>query len=392
MSLIVEPVEEKKFDKLSDVKDWISDTDASLVRVPVNGVLEMGGEFVDDEYLGDGETMFRFNDHAMRALCSSIGFRYDQISKLEAPNLATNVLNDLLQQKDIQDRTRDMQFVLDERSMTIIGLVTATYVSYRNTEFLEEIERFLKAVSDDEPTDFQEAYVVNTELSVRFCSTKRHGVIKGIGGRSDDASKIGMEFRNSMVGTSSIRVSYFLHRLACANGMMVPAGKSVNRIHHSGSEDSFQNRLQHRFGELLRKLGSLVEMLETLGTMPFQPRELVSNKEINKLIFEVIPSTRSTICEGENLTLKIPKDATQEEKRKLTLEHEGKIARGIPKYFAKEDSKRIFDSSYRDSATVFDLINVFTEYAKYESVSSRLQIEERAGALAKYIADNKKKF
>jgi hypothetical protein len=38
------------------------------------------------------------------------------------------------------------------------------------------------------------------------------------------------------------------------------------------------------------------------------------------------------------------------------------------------------------------LINVFTEYAKDRPPSQRLEIEEKAGRLAKYINDNKRKL
>jgi hypothetical protein len=52
----------------------------------------------------------------------------------------------------------------------------------------------------------------------------------------------------------------------------------------------------------------------------------------------------------------------------------------------------VFQTTVRDSATVFDLVNVFTEYAKATLPSQRLDIEEKAGRLAKYISDNKKKL
>jgi hypothetical protein len=392
MALITEAVPETRFDRLAEVQDWICDTVGHLDRVPVNGVLESGAQFFDDEYLGDGDTMFRFNGFGIRALCRLIGFRFDQLSKLESPSLATAVLNDLLQQQDTRSKLSESEFVIDDRSMTVIGIVSQSYVSYDNSQFISDIQHFLDSVKKDEPFEFQEAYVVNTELTVRFCSTKRHGEIKGRGGQDVDRSKLGMEFQNSMVGTSSVRLNYFLYRLVCANGMMVPAGESVSRIHHSGNRDTFNKRLQHRFEELLRKLDSLSEMLMTLGAMPFEPERLVSNREINQQLFEVLPAMKRTICDSENLKLIYPTDATAEEKRRLTIKHDTKIASLIPKYFAGKDSQRVFASSFRDSATVFDLINVFTEYAKGTSPSQRLEIEEKAGRLAKYISDNKKKL
>ena len=133
-------------------------------------------------------------------------------------------------------------------------------------------------------------------------------------------------------------------------------------------------------------------MLTTLGAMPFEPERLVSNREINQQLFEVLPATKRTICDSENLQLIYPTNATADEKRKLRIEHDATIAALIPEHFGGEHSRRVLQSNYRDSATVFDLINVFTEYAKDTSPSQRLEIEERAGKLAKYISDNKKKL
>ena len=41
---------------------------------------------------------------------------------------------------------------------------------------------------------------------------------------------------------------------------------------------------------------------------------------------------------------------------------------------------------------MFDFLNVFTEYAKNCPPAQKLDIEEKAGTLAKYIAENARKF
>src|SRR5215510_2022685 len=144
MALITEAVPETRFDRLAEVQDWISDIVGHLDRVPVNGVLESGAQFIDDEYLGDGDTMLRFNEHGIRALCRLIGFRFDQLSKLETPSLATAVLNDLMQQQDTRSKLSESELVIDDRSMTVIGIVSQSYVSYDNSQFLSDIQNFLE--------------------------------------------------------------------------------------------------------------------------------------------------------------------------------------------------------------------------------------------------------
>jgi hypothetical protein len=41
---------------------------------------------------------------------------------------------------------------------------------------------------------------------------------------------------------------------------------------------------------------------------------------------------------------------------------------------------------------MFDFVNVFTEYVKNSTPTKKLAIEEKAGTLAKYIAENARKF
>jgi hypothetical protein len=172
--------------------------------------------------------------------------------------------------------------------------------------------------------------------------------------------------------------------------MMVPAAESISRINHSGNPETFELRLRQRLQEMLRKVGDLDGMLKTLGDIAFDAESLVGNHEINKQLFGVINGMKRTICDGEQLQLNYPNGASAEDKRMIQLLHDATVATNIPKYFAGEHSKRVFASTFRDSASVFDLLTVFTEYAKDKPPSQKLGIEERTGRLAKYISDNKK--
>jgi hypothetical protein len=128
MPVLAEPNSETHFATRSDLGDWVASKQADLIRVPVRGVLQNGATFLDDEYLGDGETMLRFNEHGFRALCNKVGFRYDQLALIEAPSLASHVLNDLVRQRAIISRLDDEEFVLDQAQNTIIGVVSGSYV------------------------------------------------------------------------------------------------------------------------------------------------------------------------------------------------------------------------------------------------------------------------
>jgi hypothetical protein len=285
------------------------------------------------------------------------------------------------------------KFVIDKERNTIIGMVSGSYVAYDNKTFLDEVLRLLDTGASQDNFDFKEAYAINTELTIRFTSEVRHGSVSGKGGIGEDRSNLGLDFKNSMVGTSAVRINYFLERLACANGMMVPAANSINRVYHSGQRQSFDERLNNCFREVHRKLDTVVEMLHTLGAIEYSPHRLAMDETAAEQIFGLIPALKSQVCEFARLHLAYPQNSTEADKKAIKLKHDASVIDAIPDYFSSLSGQRdIFDSYFRDKVTLFDFLNIFTEFAKRQSLSRKLEIEENAGKLAKYIADHKKKF
>ena len=403
MPISTEPIPEVKLSTSVDLREWINKTQKSLHRVSVAGFIENGAAFYDDEYLGDGDVLFRFNDHGFRAFCQKIGFRYDQLALLETPSLASLVLNDLVRQSGIRSRLNEEEFVIDQDTDTIIGIVSHSYVGYSNDQFLIDIEAFLETLPRDikqlsllppfrDGFEFHEAYGINTELTIRYTSKVKHGVIHGRGGHGDDISKFGLEFKNSMVGTSSVQINYFIYRLVCANGMMVPAASSTNRVFHSGRKDTFKVRLDNCYKEVHRKINDLTKLLSTIGTIDFNPEKLAEDNLVSERIFDIIPGMKQKICDADRMYLRYPTECSEADKRRLKINHDCEVINRIPDHFGGEHSKKVFLSRSRDNATMFDFLNVFTEHAKSCPPARKLDIEEKTGSLAKYISDNARKF
>lgn len=392
MPFHTEAISQIRLNTMADVSDWISDTQRSLTRIPVDGVLEQGATFRDDEYFGDGDDLFHFNQQGFVALCKRLGCRQDLLYRLKMPDLPSQILNDLLAQRDVRESLAADEFVMDERTNTIIGLVSKSYVTYTNLDLLKDINVRLDALPKDDSLVFEEAYGINTELTVRFVSEHKHESVKLRGNKGDDKSKVGLEFANSMVGTSSVRINYYLLRLLCSNGMMVTAAESVNRVFHAGRQDSFQKRMDRCFNEVVRGLGGLQSMLTALGELNFAPHLLAQDKAISDQIFSIIPSSKKNLCDEHHISLRYPPDASVAEREKMRKEHDAKLIGLIPRSFGGDHSGTVFKTSLRESATVFDFVNVFTEYAKTQPPAPKLEIEEKAGTLAKYIANNAKKF
>lgn len=392
MPFHTEAIAQTQLNSIEDVADWIGDTQRFLKRIPVDGVLEHGATFRDDEYLGDGDALFHFNQSGFAALCQRLGCRQDLLDRLKTPALPSQVLNDLMSQRATREALGSDEFVIDERTATIIGLVSKSYVTYSNDDMLADITSRIDRLPQDDEMKFMDAYGINTALTVRFVSLRRHGTIKGRGGQGDDRSELGLVFENSMVGNSAVRINYFLRRLICANGLMVKAAESVSRVFHAGRSDTFQNRLDRCFNEVVRNLIQLQAMLTSLGSLPFQPDQLARNRVLTEQIFDIVPGTKLELCQREGLFLRYPPEASANERESIRQAHDARLIKLIPQHLGREHSNCVFSTGLRDSATLFDFVNVFTEYAKEQPPSTKLDIEESAGALAKYIASAAKQL
>lgn len=355
-------------------------------------MLEHGAAIQDDRYLGDGDALFSFNSNGLQSLSRKLGVGFDLLARLETPSLASQVMNDLLSQREIRTRLRNDDFVVHEPSGTIIGLVSSTYVTYSNHEFVTDVMGLLGQLPNGAELQFKEAYGINTEFVLRMTLKQSHGAISGSGGHGEDRSELGLDLRNTMVGNSSIRINHFLYRLICANGLMVPAAKSINRLFHSGRREKFNERLRRSLGEVIRNIDSLQGLLTTIGAMPFEPAALAMAPSLTDAIFDVIPGSKQLIGERENLLLRYPQDLSGPDREQMRRKHDTRMIKLIPKHSGGELSGRIFHSDFRDTPTMFDFINVFTEHAKSERPALKLEIEEKTGALAAYIAANARKL
>lgn len=384
------PVEESTLHSIDDVLNWVTRCQSQLIRIPVTGVLEHGAHFQDDSYLGDGETLLHFNRAGFGALCQRLNFNPDIAERLASPDLASLVLNDLLRQRETRNQLEPYEFVINQSDNAIVGMVSKSYVTYSNQHLLDDISSRLFDLKKSDTFTFHEAYGINTDLTIRFVSVQEHGSIKGRGGEGEDITKFGLEFKNSMVGNSAVHINYYLYRLMCANGMMVPAAGSVNRVFHSGKTDSFHDRLNRSYEEVLRRISTNQLMLEALGDLPFKPSQLAAHASVVNQIFDVIPGSKQRLCDYLKSYLRYPNDADAKERERMRRKHDAHLIGAIPHLFGGEHSGKVFKSSFRDEPTLFDLINVFTEEAKKFKISRKLETEEKAGALAHYLAGHAK--
>ena len=128
-------------------------------------------------------------------------------------------------------------------------------------------------------------------------------------------------------------------------------------------------------------------MIAQLAIMEFKP-DLLVRANCSKIIFNIIQGSRGQILNN----FKTPNILRKGNKKENKILREAAIINHIPDLFGREYSKKVFNSPYRDNASMFDFINIFTEYAKELNPIEKIAVEEKTGVLAAWIAKNKKKF
>lgn len=394
MPFLCEPVTETQFASLKDVDGWLSVNEDRLERVSIADWIEKGARFFDDEYFGDDDRFLRFNQNGIRSLARKLSLRPDTLQRIERPGLVSELLNDLMVQPDMIERFEDQEFVVNARSDTVLGSVSASYVFYSNQDFIQDIQDLLTGgqtafFARDGLGRFRyvNGFSVNTRLFLRFILRVESGRVTGPGGEGEDVSEIGIQFKNSMAGDAAVSLQYFVNRLICANGLIVPAGASQARVFHSGKRESFMKRLERSFREVERKIGSTATAVKSLMAIPFDPESLARTKLTAK-VFDIIPGSRSRIMQEHRIPKRRKPRMTPAER----AAYEASIIHRVPATFARKYAGRVFNSPYRENATMFDFINIFTEYAQTQPIHKRLEMEERAGVLADRIVKNKRKF
>jgi hypothetical protein len=230
--------------------------------------------------------------------------------------------------------------------------------------------------------------MTNTRLRARFRSSLEAGVVRGKGGTAPDRAIIGFQFVNSMVGDTAVRVDFYLHRLVCANGLIAPVSHTQNVVFHSGKERTFLSRLDERFTAILRGIGRIQELWQGLAHIPFSPRALARAGYTNDIL-DLFPEHRETLRQY-GAEANIPESLPKEEKR---IQRDAATLAAIPTILASGNSARVFQSYWRDSQTLFDFINLFTEKAQeYPTPARRIHVEEAVGRLADSIYQNRKKL
>ncbi len=378
----------KKFGTFTDLKSYIKLSEQGITQIPLEELMAEDAHFFSDSRFGSSTQHWGFTEYAYKAFCQYFALPISVIEGISQEGLASIVLNDFLKNNKGRQDYKDVYLVVDDQKKLVRGIVTSTYVYYTNMEFIDAVENILD-MNDarKQETILDSAYYYNTRLYVRLVTNIEAGVVSGSGGTAIDKTKIGLQLTNSMVGDLPVRVAFFLYRLLCANGLVAPVNEMIAVVKHSGYRDSFDRRLSERVLALLEEVQQVKDLLNGLAGMPYKPQQLVK-AGLADSILDIVPEMRSTL--RKHVSLEGESDIKGPKERKVWRQIQ--YLEAIPTVYGREHSLKVFNSKWRDNATMFDFINVLTEYAKELPVLSRLQVEENVGVFADYVVKNTKRL
>jgi hypothetical protein len=108
-----------------------------------------------------------------------------------------------------------------------------------------------------------------------------------------------------------------------------------------------------------------------------------------KALFSITPNRD---LKEETLERTKSKDYSVLPKRDQEIARMSEAIADLPFCLGGCEALRVFQSHWRDEASMYDFVNIFTEYAKALPNGQKIDVESRAGSLASWIAENKRKF
>ncbi|MBZ9623240.1 DUF932 domain-containing protein [Clostridium sp. FP2] len=371
---------EQVFKSLQELKEYVIIEKATTEFVPIISLMKKKAKFVDDEYFGYDKKWFTFNEEGFKELCNKFNIPMNLIKGFCEDKLASSVLNDIFYNKDQKEVLYNHQFVIDNKSRRVVGIVSCSYIDYSNKDFLEDLEKANNNLFKD--FKIQECFIVNTKLYLRLLSPKIiSGYAKGSYYEGDDTSQVGLQFKNSMIGNSAVKIDYYIYRAICSNGLIVETFENKNKIFHSGKRESFIERLAQKLTPIMKDIKKLPKCLSDLVDIEYSPSAL-ANLGVADYIYKIIPLDEYTYTKRN----KVKSDQKIEFDKEFILD--------IPRIYAGVHSGKVFNSSYRNNQSMFDFINIFTEYAHCNELTRKQQIniEEKTGEFMKWVLDNKEQI
>jgi hypothetical protein len=377
MPIKVKKVKPQSFKDLQSIKHYCNEERQRIKYQPIGEYIENKATFMEDETFGTSSRKVQFNEIGFSDWCKLLKLSASFLEGIDKENLATQVINDYLIKENVRGKLKSYRFVVDiSDDNTVLGIVSNNYQVYTNYDLLEDLNNNYKGFYKD--FEMIESYVENTNLYLRLLSNDiNSGIITGYEGDYPDKSRIGLQLSNSMTGKGSINIAYFIYRLVCSNGLIVDTGKVSSHIWHSGYKKTFLSRIDKRLPEVIQNIDRVREMLIRLVEIPFDEKRLVSLGGADQ-VYKIIPLRDYE----KNIRKKLEEDKV--------FEFDADMMKGPIRRNKGNLSAKVFNSPYRNNQSMFDYVNLFTEFAHdpKHSLETRMDIERKTGHFVNWIYEN----
>jgi len=128
MAFNIEKTKETAFDCVEGMMTYIEQEKQNTSRISIGGLLREGAAFQGDVSFGKSDYALKFNLPGLDDVCRLLGLYSPMLETLEKAGLALEVLNDRIYSKSLQEKLDRTQFVFDEPSKTVLGVVSESYV------------------------------------------------------------------------------------------------------------------------------------------------------------------------------------------------------------------------------------------------------------------------
>lgn len=289
---------------------------------------------------GRSRENFQMSSYAYYQLCHKIGMPYQYYKKLianpELRELAYNSINTL--SKHCKEN-----LVLRTCDKYLRGIVTTKYCPFDSEDLLDV---FHKAFTVSKILPMDEVQIRGHYLDMDFFHL-RFTESESIKGLSDKDLYFGMQLSSSDVGRSSIRLSFYVYKKICTNGLCI---------------SKFDQQLYCQ-----RHIG-------------------VTKDQVYKGLMDAFANYPYLVVQAKGLLLDAGKKSLVGSKLLMVhnLVEADKQVEAMQKYLgiSHADMAKLADiTQTKYEPSVWGYVNAITEYAQDFEVTRRIELESRAGAL-----------
>ena len=259
---------DKSIDRIISVKDCVVSHDAN-------------GQFILDNPKSKEQWVLDDNCHLQLSNKLEIPRKYYNRTKDEQPDLLALSINTWLDSFP-EDAEMMMRGFDKFDSKTHLSGRAILSTRYKRIDNIDVINNILPMIKNEHEIQSCDITPFNMFLKISFPKTRMEvGSPKGVS--VGDYVEGGVIISNSEIGWGSMNLSYFVHRLVCTNGMVVPDMIDTVRKNHSGQV------LTHEDGDIIEGEYTIKNDYEKLE----QIHNLLSQAQSEKVMLNTTESFRN---------------------------------------------------------------------------------------------------